>query len=693
MPIEYIYIALDLTTLSLFRKPPFNHHLSQNASEAVLCGPQDGLHVTADCIDPDYYTPIIDSQNYEPKPLPHYKIGGHFENTSIRFNFYFPPKNLSSGTKGDGRFFQFAYPTQDETATEDTIGFGLDSGAYIIQVTGTQGYRAEAASAKFSRKVAAQYYDLGNDTEIRIYGYIYGASGGSLQTIGALENTIGVWDGAVPIVQAIPVSVGTSHTLRPMAGLVLQNKSRENQEAMRPGGSGNPYASLTGAQEEILREVVQLGLPVGALEDFYYVVNRIPPAQLRASFVGVDPSYVQDFWTKEGYLGSEESAIGELFRSALVDVQAKVLKVDRNGQNVPVAVTLADVPTSSAFDLNWDTIGYLFNISSTTVTTSGVLSGRFNFTSNIARFDVPESQLNNVSLYDYIQPNVTLHISNREILALHSWYRYQVPSISDDRGYIGIDHLRAPNGSSKYPTRLLNTAKIFAKSSAGGANHSGLINAKVIVVQNLLDHDALPWWAHWYRLQIENSLGEGAKDNYRLWYNSHTAHEYGQPKNEALLVDYTGIYQQALRDLSAWVEHGISPASTTNYTLTSSNAIVTRGNITQRGGIQPVVCLKFLQGDASKVLAGEVLLFTATAEAPPGTGKIVSFECDLYGNGNFTKRTVAQPTVAITERFEVAYNDPGDYVVIVRVTSQREGNTETRFARVSNLGRIKISIR
>ena len=48
--------------------------------------------------------------------------------------------------------------------------------------------------------IAAELY--GDDAPTR--GYIYGASGGAYQTIGAAENTDGVWDGAVPMVPGVP---------------------------------------------------------------------------------------------------------------------------------------------------------------------------------------------------------------------------------------------------------------------------------------------------------------------------------------------------------------------------------------------------------------------------------------------------------------------------------------------------------
>ncbi|KAF2818550.1 hypothetical protein CC86DRAFT_399216 [Ophiobolus disseminans] len=651
--------------------------------------PQDGLFITSDCIDPDYHTPIIDNRSNESHPVPHFKLTGHFENTTIRFNFHYPLRDSSSESKWAGRFFQFMYPTQDDGADDTTIGFGLDSGAYVIQITGTQGYRAEAASAKFSRVVATQYYGLKDDD--RIFGYIYGASGGSLQVIGAMENTIGVWDGGVPIVQAIPASIGITHTFRPLMGLVLQNKSREIEDAIRPGGSGDPYASLNNVQKDILREGVQLGLSGTTLEDFYYTVDRTMLAQMQQTFISVDPSYVEDFWTKEGYLGSELSPLGDLLRSAVSEFNGTVVNVERDDAGVPVAVTLSDIPGSKAFDLNWDDLGYRFTISAENGTNLGILAGRYNHTTLTARFDVPENQSNDATLYSRIQPNTNLHIMNKETIALHAWYRYQVPTLSEDRGYIGFDQFRTANGSSVYPQRTY-WAKALAQGAAGGANHSGLITGKMIVIQSLLDQHSLSWWAHWYKLQVQQSLGESFDDNYRLWYNDHAAHEYTQPANTALLVGFESMYQQALRDLSQWVEFGVAPPATSNYTLTADNDIILPVEAHRRGGIQPTVELSFSNSSTSHIAAGEEVSFTAVTSTPPGNGKIVALEWDFRGRGDFVMEEVVEPTDAVTLQASFTYEQPGEYLVVVRVTSQTEGGAEALYARIQNLGRIRVHV-
>lgn len=58
--------------------------------------------------------------------------------------------------------------------------------------------------------------------------------------------------------------------------------------------------------------------------------------------------------------------------------------------------------------------------------------------------------------------------------------------------------------------------------------------------------------------------------------------------------------------------------------------------------------LRVSHNNTSHASAGEVLLFTAVAEAPPNMGKIVSLEWDFYGTGGFAKGAIAELAEAVT---------------------------------------------
>ncbi|KAJ4982710.1 hypothetical protein SVAN01_11798 [Stagonosporopsis vannaccii] len=99
------------------------------------------------------------------------------------------------------------------SVTVSHLAFGADSQAFTDPVSGANGHRHEAAAAKFWKVVARCYYQpVGH-----IHGYIYGGSGGSFQTIGALENNVGVWDEGIPIPapNGFPARAFFGHVLRP----------------------------------------------------------------------------------------------------------------------------------------------------------------------------------------------------------------------------------------------------------------------------------------------------------------------------------------------------------------------------------------------------------------------------------------------------------------------------------------------
>ena len=235
---------------------------------------------------------------------------------------------------------------------------------------------------------------------------------------------------------------------------------------------------------------------------------------------------------------------------------------------------------------------------------------------------------------------------------------------------------------------------LISKSTSGGGTHTGKITGKVIVVSNLVDTDANPWPGDWYRARVKEALGGRYEDDFRLWYNDNADHLEGPVTGAraARHVEFTGILQQALRELIAWVEKGVKPARTTSYDVTGSQISVPE-HAANRRGIQPVVDLTVDGTDRIEVRAGTPVTFKAHIEVPPGAGRVVHTEWDFAGTGDFAAKPFGPPRTTVEIRQTFTYTEPGTYFPVLRATAQREGDTATPFAQVGNIGRARVVVR
>jgi hypothetical protein len=573
--------------------------------------PSAPMQVTAECLDAAYAQPVVDAETDETSPVPHHRVSGHFEGTNIEFNIYLHAAQEKSAW--DGRFFQFTYPAaftaEQNTARADVraIGFALASGGYAVQAGNGSvsiGYRHTAAAAKFAESVAADYY--GSDRAIS--GYLYGPSGGSLQVVGAAENTDGVWQGFVPMVQAVPQPTSYNFLGRSAAELILADKAAVIQDALMPGGSGDPYATLDEAESELLTEVHALGIPwkaweypdylLGYAEEFYGAgLDSDAP-------LWYDPTYVEDFWNAEGYLGAEQSALGERVRAELAEMG--------------------------------DTIEHRWNI-----------ANRF-------------------------------------------YYRYQVPAQSE--GWVGLDQFRNPDGTPLYPQRPV-TAPGFSGFASGNAAFDGSVNGKVIAIANLYDTDALPWHTDWYGERIESALGAAAADTYRVYYNDHADHQDAPVSGERAkhLVNWYGIVEQALRDVAVWAEDGVAAPDSTRYSVEGAQ-IVVPALAQQRDGLQPTVELDSRSDRTIKATVGKPVKFTAVARTPRGGGEVTRAEWDFEGDGEYVAGAITKPKQVLTAKASYTFTEPGTYFVSVRVSAERDGNTDAQYALLQNIDRVRVVV-
>jgi hypothetical protein len=644
-----------------------------SAAPSTCSAPQPGgpIWVTPDCDDPLYNRPVIDSEQDVTSPVPHHRVSGHFEGTDARFTFYFPPQ-----ARWEGRFFQLVYPLQTENATDDDIAFAVASGAYRVQSNGRTGYRVDAAAATFSKQVAARYYGSPG----RIHGYVYGGSGGSFQTISAMENTTGIWDGAVPFIPGAPTSIPNTFFVRAFARLVLGPKAPGISDAMRPGGSGDPYQGLSDVERSVLLEVTAMGVPLRGWANHSYLLGLHDPQGL-LGFAGLvrslDPAYADDFWEKPGYLGTEESPLGDLIRAARIDHQATVTKVNRDAQNQPTRLDLDGVPA------NPGNLSLAFTAYQQDGTTQiGTLTGTLDEAAKVFTLGAG----NPPEAVNALAEGIKLRMDNRWSLALVTYHRHQVPSRP---GFYAWDQFRDADGQPIPPQRGIQIGPRISASTSGGGTFTGKITGRMLMVANLLDVDAYPWHADWYSTQVEQALGANRDARFRLWFNDNADHIGAHLPG---LVDYAGILQHALGDLSAWVERDVAPSASTRYDVVDSQIRVP-ATAERRRGIQPVVDLTAGGGTRIEVTVGEPVTFRALIQAPEGAGLVVSTEWDFTGGGTFTPRPFGPPRESVRVSTTHTYATPGTYMATLRVTAHRDGDPDAPFAKVRNLGQVRVVVR
>lgn len=667
--------------------------------------------------DPYFAQPYIDIDEWRDGPVRHRYVHGGFKGTDTRFSFYLPPKE-----QYQGRFFQHITPVPDSEKLAqlmppggfNKIGSTIAAGAYFVETNGggkidlargslaladptITAYRANAAAAAYSRKVALEMYG-----GKRPYGYAYGGSGGGYRTIGSIENTRGVWDGVVPYVIGSTMAIPNMFTVRMQALRVLRDKFPQIVDAIEPGGSGNPYAGLTPYEASVLREIDRMGFPMKSWFG-YKTMGLHGFAALYGGVAMADPSYFTDFWTKPGYLGHDhpdyftrdriqyKSTIG----APITATQAAHLGLVTD-PSAPAARGGVDTAYKGPPEEANKVVGFrlagtpppVYFLGGDLIVQSGAAKGKRLM---LARL------VDNVVLLGFadpaaaaqIKPGDEVQVDNSNFLAMETYHRHQVPG-PDFRVW---DQFRGPDGKPIYPQRPMLLGPMFVKSTSGSLQ-TGRFEGKMIVAASLWDREAMPWQADWYRERVKEYLGAKTDQNFRLWYTDHALHG-DEPTTEAAsrIVSYVPVLQQALRDLSAWVEKGTPPPASTNYTI-SGGQVVVPPTAAERRGIQPVVTLRVNGRDRVEIAAGQTVTFNGTIDVPPGAGKVVAAEWDFDGSGAFAQSAqinhgVTSAKVSVTHRFE----KPGTYFAALRGTAQRQGDEVTPYARINNLDRVRVVVR
>ena len=660
--------------------------------------------------DPLFDRPFVDIDEWRDEPVRHRFVHGGFEGTDARFAVYFPPPE-----RYQGRFFQPLMPvsgTEYGAATGALtqvaglggyIGFCSDSGAYLVESnlgsltpfpgddTSIVMHRTSAAVARYSRQLAAELYG-----DHRAYGYVYGGSGGAFKTMSCVENHYDVWDGALPFVHGHPKAMPTtliapSHLIR-----VLGDKVANVVDALEPGGSGDMFQGLSAEQRAALAELTRLGYD----PRIWFDVDRVAAqyqggvwSMLADGIVRDDPQYFKDFWTLPGYLGADDPSLARASVSIDVTVSRLLGRKEATslGLRLPLSMLVeewADAPVAACVQglPDVDLRGTTLEI------TSGSAAGRkLNVVDRAGDVVVIGFGAGNVAGLEDVAEGDSAHLDNSIYLAAGTHHRHVVhPDFPQwDQFHI--------NGRPIYPQRPAHHVGPMP------ARQTGRFACKMLVVSCLMDEAAVPVAADYYRRLIADHLGDRIHDQYRIWFIDNAMHttpvvQRGDPRpvRTTRVVSYLGVVHQGLRDLVAWVEHGVDPPDSTLYRIADGQVIVPP-TAAERKGVQPVPTLTVDGRDRIEITVGDTVTFVGTAEVPSGAGPIVEVEWDFDGSGEYpSKRTQIDGGEGHLSRVcytvEHTFTEAGTYFPAMRVTSQREGRPDSLYGRIQNIARVRVVV-
>jgi hypothetical protein len=680
-----------------------------------FAGMEPPLAVDGSCTDPDYNeeTLVIDSTEQKTldladgTKLTYTEVKGHFRPTRT-------PSDLPAGISQSpttakhgiiwqfpekkywrNRFFQQTYPLPiDMLNTVDSRFTFVDGGGFMVGITPGDpavGYRVPAAAAKLAKDYARKHY--GNTR--RIYGYLYGQSGGSVQAMGANEGTTGVWDGIMPVV--IATDGLNTHSFMWGAHYALAVPEAKRQaiaDAAAVGSGKDLYAGLTTEERAALNELLNAGFPLLALDGMQFSVGS---ATLLAGPVRtLDPAYEDDFWSKPGYEGVNPPAY---VAAAKVDGLATITGITRNGQGVPTAVIFdpATVPSLGSIGATGLQF-YVYDSGGTARVTRGdatSLSGKLEgHTLNL------DDRRTNAALLDGLSAGGKVRINNRFLLAAMFYPRHSI--LDNNPAY---DQYRNADGSPKYVQRAstgpVPVPFINNMRSAGGRLQTGALKVKTMVIENLADGASYPYVGGLYAEKVQKAMGARAADQlFRLYYQEHAGHGVflttSPGKAGTSTASVGGILHQALLDLADWAERGVAPLPSTRYRRDSMNQVVLPAKASERFGHQPMVHLTANGGERAEVAINVPVNLVGHMEMPPRAGKIVQYDWYLGGSDyTFEPATkLATPQVRVNVRRTVSFPKPGEYVLTLRTVGERDGSGGAESTTpLINIDRVRVVVR
>ena len=648
--------------------------------------------------DPQFSKPYLDvdeeRERKDPlgRPLAYRFMHGGFAGTTVKFSFCFPKKD-----QYQGRFYQHLspFPGPDEelaplaaTGEADFIAFSVFHGACFVSCNmgstaifggaedPTIFYRSNAAAAMQCRKTAHELFG-----PHLMYGYVFGGSGGGYKTMSCIENT-NQYDGAVPFVIGSPMSLPSCLTVSAFGARRLRHCWQKILDNVEPGGSGDPYQGLRESEQDALRELIRMGFPPRMILSYVHPSADGSLPVLTPGVKAMDPGYFEDFWTKPGYEGYEKT---DGVWDDLTDMIAQVVSVGigkgeardgidgRNGTDTAWQKMMTDGSASFIELTNVPVSDYLVGID--ILILSGDAAGKLLRLGGVAGSKVIPGMTFGADSAEQVlslmRPGDEVRLTNRDYIAIQHYHRHQVP---EDRSFHAWDQYR--NG--RYAQRQV-IAYQFTTGGCGSVQ-DGQVQGKVIVMNSLMDAD-FPWQADWYFRKVHEVNGKKADDLIRVWYNDNCPHgDVSETDDQTHFTSYLGMLQQALLDVSAWVEKGVAPAPSTGYTIQDQQVILEE-KAERRQGTQPIVHLTVNGGKCARIKAGETVMLTAENDFTPFTGTVTGHAWSFEGERTFTAGEAVM---------QHCYSTPGVYFPTVQVTTARD--PDDPFCRLRNLDRARVIV-
>ncbi len=503
--------------------------------------------------------PEFDIDEQRGDPTPHRYVHGSFAGTDTRFSMYFVP-----ASQYEGRFLHWLEggPGGHEHEAAMLVPFGASCGAYLVESNqghigvdpgpadpSITGWRATEATARLGRDLAAEMYGVPPH-----HGYLFGGSGGGMRTILALEHVHDLWDGGVPFVAGVLADLMEGRganvpALTANAMRVLGPDLTDVVDAIEPGGSGDPHATLDEQQVDALRQLLRAGFQSRALFELERpAVAALLLPMMMGALAFTHPGYVEDFWEKVGYPGAD----GEL-SDALVDFTGTIRDVV--GTEQLLASGLVDPSMLSA-----NSVAPSMEMTPIGVVLDGAPQGT---KYAIARIHQTDGEAT-IACFGTVGDVVVLNASGAEEAA-----RVRVASqiTIDNRLHLAFCHANEYAGDNA-PSVVPREAMAMNGDFAG----------KMILVNSVLDDVVLPSAAARYAALVD---AQGRSGDFRLWWIDNAGHVPGMilsqgepPVMATRLVNYAGSFEEGMRDLIAWVERGVEPPASTGYHLDGGQVVL-----------------------------------------------------------------------------------------------------------------------